>query len=315
MMPTVSVLIATRNYAAYLREAIASVLAQTWTDYELIVVDDGSTDSTPEVVAAFDDPRIVSARTVGIGTCAARNLAIELARGDCFAFLDGDDIWLPTKLERQIRLLRAHPEIGLVSAWRMTISPEGGILASHPIEQVRGDVYREVLLSNPICFSSAMVRRTCIEHVGGFREDLDLAVDYDLWLRVVRHYAADAIDEVLVKYRTGHASLSVRAGERLHSVLSTIRRSVGTIAPPGREEIDARTRTLAVTSTMRSLGFLHRSNHPASAASWYLRAATRDGRWLASFRAIGGTIRAWLRRRITGTDPDRSAPANAPVNR
>lgn len=310
-MPTISVLIATRNYAEYLREAVASVLAQTWTDYELIVIDDGSTDSTPEVLASFDDPRIRRARTVGIGTCAARNLAISMARGPYLAVLDGDDVWLPTKLERQIRLMRANPHLGLVSTQRMLISPDGGILPGLAVAQVRGDIFEAVLLSNPICYSSAMVKRECIDHVGGFREDLELAVDYDLWLRVARHYPAEAIDEVLVKYRTGHASLSSRAGDRLISVMSTVRRMARTTAASP----DDPTQILAVTSTMRSLGFLHRTTDPKASVGWYLRAARRDRRWLTSLRMIAGTVRDWILGRIRGNDGDRSASGNARVNR
>lgn len=311
-MPTISVLIATRNYAEYLREAIASVFGQTWTDYELIVVDDGSTDATPATIASFADPRLRSARTVGIGTCAARNLAISMARGEYLAFLDGDDIWLPTKLERQLRLMRAHPALGLVSTKRMLISPDGGILRGSAVPQVRGDVFESVLLSNPICFSSAMVRRACIDHVGGFREDLELAVDYELWLRLTRHYPADAIEEVLVKYRTGHASLSSRAGDRLKSVLSTIRRTVRHAQEP---PIDGPTRVLARTSTMRSLGFVHRENDPAGSIDWYLRAARSDGRWFATVRSIVGTLKVWLSHRWHRTAGDRRTSGNAGVNR
>src|SRR5215469_2999794 len=111
---TVSVIIPAYNYGRFLGEAIASVQAQTVTDLEIIVVDDGSTDNTPELLASFDDRRLVTVRTSNRGDSAARNTALPLVQGRYIAFLDADDRWRPTKLELQLQLLNSEPEVGFV---------------------------------------------------------------------------------------------------------------------------------------------------------------------------------------------------------
>jgi hypothetical protein len=179
------------------------------------------------------------------------------------------------------------------------MDPGGNDLPPPRTALVRGRVYDRVLVQNPVCFSSVVVRRAVFDAVGLFDPALPLSIDYDLWLRVARHFEFDYVDEPLVRYRTGHANLSGRIAERLTAVLSVLRRSLerrgnsATADPVAQAE--------AWGSTARTMGFVLREARPAAAAGWYVRAARWDGRWASSVKAIlGGFGRAWNRSRSVG---------------
>jgi glycosyltransferase involved in cell wall biosynthesis len=286
MAPAVSVVVASRNYARYLGGALRSILDQTWRDLEVIVIDDGSADDTPQVVQPFlTDPRVRYQRTDGLGQSRAKNLGIQLSRAPLVAFLDGDDEWLPAKLERQLPLFDS-PAVGVVYSGRTLMDHVGHDRPAPPSALVRGWVYDALLGGNPVCFSSVVVRRTVFEAVGLFDPALPLSIDYDLWLRVARHFEFDYVDEPLVRYRTGHANLSSRITERLTAVLSILRRS---LFRRGNEGIANRgAQAEAWGSTCRTMGFVVRAEEPIAAAGWYVRAAGHDQRWGATVRAIAG---------------------------
>lgn len=288
MPPAVSVVIATRNYGRYLAGTIRSVLEQTWDDFEIIVVDDGSTDDTPAVVRPFlADSRVCYRRTDGLGQSRAKNLGIQLSRCPLIAFLDGDDEWLPHKLERQLPLFD-DPAVGVVYGRRVLMDESGGEHATPQAAIVRGRIFNELLVFNPVCFSSVVVRRTVFETVGMFDPNLQLAIDYDLWLRVARHFDFNCVDEALVRYRTGHANLSSRIIDRLQTVLAILRRSL--IRRRNEATADPMAVGEAWGSTCRTMGFVTRRKDRARAMGWYLKAARYDGRWRATLKAIVGTI-------------------------
>jgi glycosyltransferase involved in cell wall biosynthesis len=225
MTPAVSVVVATYNYARFLPSALESIRRQTWIDYEVIVVDDGSTDDTPDVVRPFlRDARFSYERTPHQKQPRAKNTGIRLARAPWIAFLDGDDYWLPAKLERQLALSRAAPRAGVIYARRRLMDEEGWELEYPQPPLYRGDVLARMFRANFVCFSSAMVRRDIFERVGTFDESLELAIDYDLWLRVARQFPFDYVDEPLVVYRAGHANLSRRHSERLQTAMRIMQR-------------------------------------------------------------------------------------------
>src|SRR5262245_46984236 len=288
--PTVSIVIATRNYGRYLAGALQSVLDQTWHDLEVIVIDDGSTDDTPDVIRPFlADPRVRTQSTDGLGQSRAKNLGVQLSRAPLIAFLDGDDEWLPTKLERQLALF-ANPSVGVVYSRRTLMDANGRDLCTPEGTFARGRVYDHLLAQNFVCFSSAIVRREVFELVGMFDPDLPLSIDYDLWLRVARHYEFDFVDEPLIRYRTGHANLSSRIAERLKSVLSILRRSL--VRRRNEETAAAKAQTEAWASTCRTMGYVMRDADPLEAAGWYVQAARHDWRWAATLKAIvGGVVR------------------------
>jgi glycosyltransferase involved in cell wall biosynthesis len=288
--PGVSVVIATRNYGRYLAGAIRSVLEQTWRDLEIVIVDDGSTDDTPAVVRPFlADSRVRYYRTDGLGQSPAKNLGIQLSQAPLIAFLDGDDEWLPPKLERQLPLF-GDPAVGVVYSRRLLMNEEGRDLTAPQTAAARGRIYNDLLATNPVCFSSVVVRRTVFETVGLFDPGLQLAIDYDLWLRVAQHFDFDYVDDPQVRYRTGHANLSSRIVERLQTVLAILRRSL--VRRANDEIADSKAVAEAWGSSCRTMGFVLRERDMINATGWYFRAARHDRKWRASARAIlSGLVR------------------------
>ena len=288
MAPAVSVVVTARNYGRYLAGALRSVLDQTFADLEVIVIDDGSTDDTPGVVRPFRaDPRVRYHRTDGLGQSRAKNLGILQARCSLIAFLDGDDAWLPTKLARQFPLFN-DPAVGVVYSRRTLMDADGRDLPTPTAALARGLIYDRLLVQNCVCFSSVVVRKSVFEAVGLFDPTLPLAIDYDLWLRVARHFDFDFVDEALVRYRTGHTNLSSRISERIAAVLSILRRSL--VRRGNADAAAPAAQAAAWGSTCRTMGFVLRHNEPRSAAGWYVKAARHDGRWGATLKAIAGTL-------------------------
>ncbi len=188
-MPRVSVIIPTYNRADLLGNAIASVLAQSYSDIEVIVADDGSTDHTAEVVASFDSC-VRHLRLPHRGQPAApRNSALAVATGEYIAFLDSDDLFLPNKLALQVPVLDANPQVGLVYSDGYFFSEHPDQPAGHALAGLStpsGAVFGELLRSNFLFMPLVLIRRTLLEKSGGFSEQPDLLVaeDYDLWLRL-----------------------------------------------------------------------------------------------------------------------------------
>jgi len=208
-IPRISVVIPTYNSASSLREAIESVLRQTYADFEIVVIDDGSTDDTGCVVRSFGD-RVCYWRQDNRGVSAARNHGIKKSRGQYVAFLDSDDLWLPGKLAEQIPLLDRDPEIGLVySDWTVVseqIVLEPSYLSKLPAAS--GHVFDELVQSGFILTSGTVVRRRCLEDVGDFDETLSIAQDYDLWLRICYRWKIALVNKPLVIKRSWDGSLS-----------------------------------------------------------------------------------------------------------
>jgi len=205
----VSVIIPTYNYGKYLRESVGSALGQTCPPDEVIVVDDGSTDGTPEVMRTLlADARLRYIRNEkNQGVAHARNLGIRISRGDVIGFLDADDIWRRDKLQLQLPLFQ-NPRVGVVYSLSEFFDQTGVVPHRH-VRVYRGQILHALMTHNIVCASSAMVRRECFERVGLFDPSLPPAEDFDLWLRVaVEGYEFDYVNEPLVKRRVGHPSLS-----------------------------------------------------------------------------------------------------------
>ena len=199
---TVTVVLTTCNRARFLQRAVQSVLAQTWTDFELIIVDNASRDETPRIVKGFADPRIRYVRhAVNLGGPAARNTGIKQARGRYVAFLDDDDQWLPSKLEAQVRKMEdAPPEVGLIYTGTEVIDEQTGALYRRYVPVFRGDVYQRLLMGTILgSVSSVLVRRACFDRVGFFDEELKSCQDWDMWLRLAEHVQFDYVPEVLTR--------------------------------------------------------------------------------------------------------------------
>ncbi len=197
--PKVSVVIPTYNRVCTVVRAIESVLTQTYQNLEIIVVDDGSTDNTREVIERLHDPRVRYIRHgENRGGSLARNTGIEAATGEYIAFLDSDDEWLPEKLERQVQLFqRSEPCVGAVYCGFATVGEHGQITATR-IPEHRGMILEELYTWNVIPSTSWVVmRRECFLRVQPFDPAMPSCQDWDLWIRLARYYEFDFIPEVL----------------------------------------------------------------------------------------------------------------------
>lgn len=285
MTPTVSVLVSSYNYGRFIGAALASVRAQTVPDFEAVVVDDGSTDETFDVLADFlRDPRFRLVRQEHGGPSRAKSVGIVRARGEYLAFLDADDVWEPTKLQRQLELFDSDPRLGVAFTRRRFIDPEGQpVVRPQPVVAERTGL-DELFRQNVICFSSAMLRRTVAEHVGLFDAGLPLALDYDFWLRVARRYPLACVDEALTAYRVGHGNLSRRIAQRIHAALFIMERFRRHYDAPGSLDPDVVRRSEA--ETFAHLGVVSRGHSRATALRWLLQSLTRDPFYRPAWRGL-----------------------------
>ncbi|MGB8993226.1 MAG: glycosyltransferase family A protein [Desulfobaccales bacterium] len=204
MVPRVSVIIPTYNRAALVREAVASVLAQTYRDFEVVVVDDGSTDGTGAALAGYREIRMHCHRRRR-GVAAARNTGVAAARGEWLAFLDSDDLWLPDKLARQMAHLNNQP--GLLVSQTEETWVRRGVRVNQPLShrKVGGLIFMPSLARCMVSPSAVILHHRLLEAHGGFDETLPAAEDYDLWLRLTWRYEVGLVAAPLVIKRGGHA--------------------------------------------------------------------------------------------------------------
>lgn len=216
--PKVSVIIPTYNAMSYLPAAVDSVLRQTFGDFELIIVDDGSNDSTIEWVSSLNDPRLKFITQANQGSAAARNRGIAIAQGKYIALLDADDLWESNKLEKQVDFLDAHPSIGLVDT-SVVLIDEDGNTGKVITSQAEGDVWKNLVQFQPVCScdSTPLIRRECFDTVDLFDQDLMFLEDLDWWIRLASRYQFGAIKEPLVKYRQHSGSKSTNCQETLQA--------------------------------------------------------------------------------------------------
>ena len=209
MVPSVSVIIPTYKHRQYVTQAVESVLAQTYKNFEIIVVDDGSTDGTQDILAPFLD-RIHYIYQSNQGLSAARNTGIHSSQGQYIAFLDADDLWLPEKLSLQVEKLDSNPEIGLVYS-NMQYLNNSKILPKTAFEinpPQKGKVFNKLFKWNFITMPTVVVRRSSFFERVWFNTSLTSCEDYDAWLRFSIDHTFDYIDQPLAIYRTGSGHMS-----------------------------------------------------------------------------------------------------------
>jgi glycosyltransferase involved in cell wall biosynthesis len=201
-MPKVTVLMAVYNGERFLREAIESILGQTFQDFEFLIINDGSTDDTREIVLSYDDKRIrLVDNEHNLGLPRSLNKGLKIAEGKFIARQDADDISEPKRLSRQVAFLEAHPEVALLGTWYKEIDAQGDIIGSRELPCNYTEIRWSLLFFCPFVHSSVMLRRSVVlGQIGIYNESSD-AEDYELWSRIARCFPVANLGEYLVRFR------------------------------------------------------------------------------------------------------------------
>jgi glycosyltransferase involved in cell wall biosynthesis len=296
--PLVSVIIPSFNSRLYIGDAIRSVLDQDYPKLEVIVVDDGSTDGTPDEARRFGE-RVLVLEQANAGPAAARNLGVAVAKGELIAFIDADDIWVPGKLTAQVEYLGDHPEVGVVFGrfLRWCARPDGsfGPLPELPatgtpcsiVSEASGWIYPEMLLDSLVWIVSAMVRRNIWVSLNGLDESLRTGEDYDFFVRASRMCPMHRLDRVVAYYRIHKESTThvVRPQNNECIVLERALQLYGTAGPDGRAVSPVRLRR-----RLFGLHFTHGYQHYWHGSPRIARLAFRQA--LVSCPMASG--KAWL---------------------
>jgi hypothetical protein len=221
-VPRASVVMAVYNAGQFVREAVASVLSQTYRDFELIVVDDSSSDDSLSILQSFDDKRMrIIRHQTNQGAASSRNDALAAARGEFVAVMDADDVCMPTRLERQVAFLDANPSVGLVGCGVYdNIDAGNEVLHTSYLPEDNEAIQRSLLRQWCFLHSSIMFRKTLYEAVGGYVGAFEPAEDHDFVLRIVEHCKVHNLHERLVSYRLSPKSLSVTGHQFTNQVRS-----------------------------------------------------------------------------------------------
>jgi glycosyltransferase involved in cell wall biosynthesis len=238
-MAKVSIIIPTHNYARFLGEAIQSVLDQTYKDFELIVVDDGSTDNTKEVVSSFKDDRIRYMYQDHVGVSAAQNMALRIARGEYITGLSADDIYLPQNVEKKVELLDSRPDIGLVCSDTYIFDDSTGANIGRlwhdpkrlnswfdPVKATLNPLREFIQWGFFIMLQATMVRRRVFETVGYFDESLPTHEDWEFIIRVLQHFSIEIIDTPLLKLRRHKANISINEEQMYIGAIAAVNKAI-----------------------------------------------------------------------------------------
>lgn len=207
--PLISVIIPAYNCQATIAETLHSVFRQTYSDIEIIVVNDGSNDRTLDILKDCQDARLHVVSQANAGVSASRNHGMKIAKGDFVAFLDSDDLWFPEKLSEQMTALQNSPESAVAYSWTDYIDQAGAFLRKGYYCNFSGNVYHRLLLGSFLeSGSNPLIRSSALKTVGGFDESLRTCEDWDLWIRLALEYEFIVVPQVHVQYRVTPSSKS-----------------------------------------------------------------------------------------------------------
>ncbi|MBF0216000.1 MAG: glycosyltransferase [Candidatus Omnitrophica bacterium] len=245
-MKKVTIVITTYNRANLVTEAVESVIAQTYGDIEIIVVDDGSTDNTEGALGKYlSQGTIKYVKKKNEGACVARNIGIKMAGGEFVGVLDSDDLYMPEKVARTVKYFGKYPDTGFVYSSAYIVSEDKKIIRKHNKYQsyMPEKTAHELLFGNFICNSSVIVRKQCFDDVGYYDENIFLPADWDLWIRLAEKFTAGYVEEPLIMYRkyggTVLKDLEKARGEDLYVLDKTFKRNPE-IREPDRKRMISR---------------------------------------------------------------------------
>ncbi|MDZ8080630.1 MAG: glycosyltransferase [Nostoc sp. DcaGUA01] len=222
MSPQISVIIPAYNGERTILETIASVRQQTFSDFELIIINDGSTDGTLELVNTVEDPRIKIFSYKNAGLPVARNRGISHATGEFITFIDADDLWTPDKLELQLAALQQHPEAGVAYSWTYYMDDKGEAFHSSNTLSFEGNVFANLLLGNFLeSGSNPLIRRQAIDSTGEFDSTLKYCEDWEYWLRLAVRWPFVVVPKQQIFYRqtSGAMSSKMEVVEKYHIIM------------------------------------------------------------------------------------------------
>ena len=221
-MPTISVVVPVYNAERTILETIASVQEQTFSDFEVIVINDGSTDRTLELLNTVQEPRLKVFSYSNGGLPVARNRGISQATGEFISFIDADDLWTPDKLELQLAALQQHPEAGVAYSWTCNMSEKGESFEPGQSVSFEGNVYPQLLLGNFISSgSNCLIRREAIASVGEFDPTLKSCEDWEFYLRLAARWSFVVVPKLQILYRQSAMAMSskIEVMEKYHLIV------------------------------------------------------------------------------------------------
>jgi glycosyltransferase involved in cell wall biosynthesis len=295
-MPTVSVIIPTYNRAVMVKKAIQSVLEQTYTNYEIIVVDDGSTDQTRELVTSLSD-KVVYVYQPNSGRSSARNHGIRLARGKYIAFLDSDDLFLPTKLQKQISLMEKNNDYLLSHTSYQRINVQGDYIGEVKSGTFSGNVYPKIIRNCPIATPTVMVIRKALAEDRGFEESISIGEDVILWIQLARKSKILGINEPLTKVRISGISAAFDLQAQITGVTNIIEYTV-----KREPDLSPTVRRSLLSDGYLKIGFSFLMKHEGRQFLKYFSLALRNSPFYAIYWVLNALYaelftRRWLRKK------------------
>ncbi len=226
--PMVSVVMATFDRADLILQAIDSVLKQSFSDLELIVIDDGSTDNTQALIEEKykNEPRLRYVYQENTGQSGARNHGLTYAVGNYICFIDSDNLWLPNKLEVQLKVFASNPDVDIVYGDIITIDETGKELHRNNMRRLSGYIAGDLMKDNFVSMNTALARRECFETLGGMSGQVAVADDYDLWLRFSSQYKYLYVEEYFAKYRVMANQISSDKTRRFQSTEAIVKKFI-----------------------------------------------------------------------------------------
>jgi len=242
-MPLISVIIPLYNSEKTIIETLESVFRQTFSDFEIIAINDGSKDSTLNILATIKDPRLKVFSYPNAGISPSRNRGISHAEGEFIAFLDHDDLWTPDKLELQLKALQENPDAAVAYSWVDLIDESSQFIRPHNRYSVSGDAFPKLLLDNIIhTASNPLIRKSALIEVGGFDESVFGPEDWDLFLRLAARYHFVAVPQTQVFFRMTATSASTNIARQETQTLKVIERAFS-LAPESLQHLRKHTIT------------------------------------------------------------------------